>query len=236
MHEILVLTGAGLSAESGLATFRDADGLWSRVRIEDVATPAAHARDPARVLAFYDARRRGCRAASPNPAHHALARLQRDGRHRVTLVTQNIDDLLTRAGAAEVIHMHGSVFSAFCAACGARRVQEGDLALDALCDGCGARGRLRPDVVWFGEIPYHMQEIGARLATADLFVAIGTSGAVYPAAAFVAEAASAGAETLEINLEASDVSPLFDRHIRGPASVTVPDWVAGLIGPDPARP
>lgn len=234
-RHVFVLTGAGVSAESGLGTFRDAGGLWTRVDLTEVATPEGYARDPARVLAFYNARRARCREAAPNPAHHALARLQRLYPERVpggrvTLVTQNVDDLHERAGAPEVIHMHGELMKALCAACGHRWPLAGDIDPADRCPACGAAGRVRPDVVWFGEIPYHMEEIMARLAAADLFVAIGTSGAVYPAAGFVAEARARGTPTLELNLAASENAEFFDRRILGPASETVPRWMAELLG------
>ena len=229
MERIVILTGAGISAESGLGTFRDVDGHWAKVPIEEVATPEGFARDPARVRAFYDTRRRDALAAAPNPAHAALARLQRALPGRVTLVTQNIDDLHERAGAAEVIHMHGEILSAICAGCGRRWRFEGAMADGPPCPGCAEADGVRPDVVWFGEIPYRMDEILERLGQATLFAAIGTSGAVYPAAGFVAEAAEAGAETVEINLAPSDVSPLFDRHVRGRASEAVPAWVDEVI-------
>jgi len=229
MSEIVILTGAGVSAESGLGTFRDVGGLWSQYDLADVATPEGYARDPDLVLGFYNARRRNCLAAAPNPAHEALARLQREHSGRVTLVTQNIDDLHERGGSAEVVHMHGEIMRALCAACGAQWGWSGDMGLDDACPSCGAPGRVRPDVVWFGEIPYHMERIGERLAACDLFVAIGTSGSVYPAAGFVAEAAAHGAETLEINLAPSDVSNEFDRAVTGPASEAVPRWVEAVL-------
>ena len=232
MAEIVILTGAGVSAESGLGTFRDKDGLWTRHDLAEVATPEGYARNPALVLDFHNARRRNCRAAEPNAAHRAIARLQRALGDRVLLVTQNIDDLHERGGSPEVVHMHGELLSALCAVCGHRWDWPGDMALADACAACARPGRVRPDVVWFGEMPYHMERIGEALGRCRLFVAIGTSGAVYPAAGFVAEASAAGAETLEINLEPSDGAHLFGRHIRGPASLTVPDWVAAIIGKD----
>jgi len=231
MQRIVILTGAGISAESGLATFRDSGGIWAEHRIEDVATPEAFARDPARVLAFYDLRRRDARAAVPNAAHGALARLMRAAPDRVTLVTQNIDDLHERAGAAPVIHMHGELARALCAGCGHRWRFEGDMLPDAVCPACRQSAGVRPDVVWFGEMPHAMDMIAARLASCDLFVAIGTSGAVYPAAGFVAEARAHGARTLEINLAETETSALFDMRLVGPASETVAGWVDGLITP-----
>ncbi|HUF87425.1 MAG TPA: NAD-dependent deacylase [Thermohalobaculum sp.] len=228
-EEMVILTGAGVSAESGLGTFRDKGGLWTRFDLEEVATPEGYARDPARVLDFYNMRRRNCREAAPNPAHAALARLQRAWPGRVTLVTQNIDDLHERAGSAEVIHMHGRIMAALCAACAARRDWAGDMTLADACPACGAAGTVRPDVVWFGEMPYELETIWERLAGCDLFVAIGTSGSVYPAAGFVADAMHRGARTLEINLEPSDNAGLFHERLLGPASETVPAWVARLL-------
>lgn len=230
MIEIVILTGAGVSAESGLGTFRDVGGLWTRYDIAEVATPEGYARNPGLVLDFYNARRANCVAARPNPAHAALARLMRARPGAVTLVTQNIDDLHERAGAAPVIHMHGEIRRALCAACGHRWAWEGDMGLGDRCGACAAEGRVRPDVVWFGEIPYRMEEILDRIAACDVFAAIGTSGSVYPAAGFVAEAAARGAETVELNLEPSENAHAFDRRILGPASETVPAWVESLIG------
>jgi NAD-dependent deacetylase len=230
MTRIVILTGAGVSAESGLGTFRDRDGLWTRHDLTEVATPEGYARNPDLVLDFYNQRRRNCRAAGPNAAHRALARLMRARPGEVTLVTQNIDDLHERAGAPEVVHMHGELMRALCTACGARAGWTGDMSRANACPACGRAGTLRPDVVWFGEIPYEMERIGAALAACELFVSIGTSGAVYPAAGFVAEAALHGAETLEINLEPSEGAAAFDRRIPGPATETVPRWVEGLTG------
>lgn len=224
---IVILTGAGISAESGLATFRDADGLWAQHRIEDVATPEAFARDPARVHGFYNARRRQAAGAEPNAAHRALARLQAEWRGEVVIVTQNVDDLHEKAGA-RVLHMHGALAGALCAACAHRWVAPPKMDMRDLCPAC-QRAETRPDIVWFGEMPYFMEEIFGHLARADVFAAIGTSGQVYPAAGFVEEAALAGAETVEINLERSDGAGLFGRHVLGPATRVVPEWVEGVL-------
>ncbi|MGF1444626.1 MAG: NAD-dependent deacylase [Pikeienuella sp.] len=232
MERIVILTGAGVSAESGLGTFRDKDGLWTKYDLAEVATPEGYAKNPDLVLDFYNARRRNCRAAEPNAAHRAIARLQRALGDRVTLVTQNIDDLHERGGSPQVIHMHGELLGALCAACGRRGLWPGDMARADACVACGEIGSIRPDVVWFGEIPYFMDEILARLSQATLFVSIGTSGAVYPAAGFVAEAAAQGAQTLEINLEPSEGSAFFNRRIQGPATQTVPAWVSEVLGAD----
>ncbi len=232
---IVVLTGAGISAESGIPTFRGEDGLWETedggaYRIEDVCTPEAFRRDPALVHHFYDGRRRALRTVSPNPAHQALARLDRDWPGDLLIVTQNVDDLHERAGATRLLHMHGALRSAWCAACDARMPWEGDLGDAPACPSCGAGGRLRPDIVWFGEMPYEMERIEAALAAADLFVSIGTSGAVYPAAGFVRMAAACGARTLELNLDPSAGSAWFDEVRSGPAGLLVPAWVEEVLG------
>ena len=225
--KIVILTGAGISAESGLGTFRDAGGMWSRVRIEDVATPEAFARDPRRVHEFYNMRRGAAAEARPNRAHEAIARLQRDWSGEVVLVTQNVDGLHEAAGST-AIHMHGALSGALCAACDHRWTAPQVMSPRDRCPRCAATAT-RPDIVWFGEMPHHLSEIDRHLETCALFVAIGTSGAVYPAAGFVAEASLCGAETLEINAAATDVSGAFDRHVVGPASVAVPDWVDQLL-------
>jgi NAD-dependent deacetylase len=228
---IVILTGAGISKESGLDTFRDADGLWSRVRIEDVATPEAFARDPARVQAFYNARRRGlARAAvTPNAAHRALVALERRWPGEVLLVTQNIDDLHERAGSEKLIHMHGELFKARCLACADIVDWRDDLESTTLCPGCGSTGGLRPHVVWFGEMPLEMDRIYRALADCDLFVAIGTSGTVYPAAGFAMEALAAGAHTVELNLEPSAEPSAFAERSLGPATRIVPEFVERLL-------
>lgn len=228
MERIVILTGAGISAESGLGTFRDKGGLWTRYDLGDVATPEGFARDPTLVHDFYNARRANALDATPNAAHQALARLQAGWPGAVTLVTQNIDDLHERAGSLDVVHMHGEITRALCAACDHRWPAPRVMAPADPCPACGAP-RARPDIVWFGEIPYHMERIANALWRADLFVSIGTSGEVYPAAGFVEEAKAAGAETLEINLEPSRVPGLFDRVIAGPASRAVPGWVADIL-------
>ena len=227
---IFILTGAGISAESGVETFRDRGGIWSKVRLEDVATPEGFARDPEKVHAFYNARRAGLSSVQPNPAHRALARLEAEFSGRLTLVTQNIDDLHERAGSRDVLHMHGQLSRALCDRCGTKADAGGDLSIALCCPACGNAGTLRPDVVWFGEMPYFMDEIAARLAEADLFVSIGTSGAVYPAAGFVAEARSSGIATLELNLEPSEGTLFFDDARHGPATKLVPAFVDEILG------
>nr|WP_111298827.1 NAD-dependent deacylase [Paracoccus saliphilus] len=222
---ITVLTGAGISAESGLATFRASDGLWENHRIEDVATPEAFARDPALVHQFYNMRRASAAAAQPNAAHHTLARLARH--HDLVLVTQNVDDLHERAGSPEVIHMHGALDRARCAACGQTWPAPAVMSPDDPCPACAAPAT-RPDIVWFGEIPQQMERIWQALEDSDLFAAIGTSGNVYPAAGFAQHAGRHGVECIELNLENSTNARDFDCRILGPASRTVPNWVAQL--------
>jgi len=227
---IVILTGAGISAESGLQTFRAADGLWEGHRVEDVATPEAFARDPAQVHRFYDARRARLGEVEPNAAHVALARLDAEWRGELLIVTQNVDDLHERAGAKRLLHMHGEVRKGWCLACDERFAWDGPMGTEAVCPSCQTRGMVRPDIVWFGEMPYAMEAIDAALFHADLFVSIGTSGAVYPAAGFVQTARYRGARTLEINLEPSQGSLFFDEQRYGRASAEVPKWVAEMLG------
>ena len=227
--KIVILTGAGISAESGLGTFRDVDGLWTKYDLNEVATPEGFARNPEMVQAFYNARRANCRGAEPNAAHEALARLQAFWGGEVVIVTQNVDDLHERGGAARVIHMHGALESALCGACGHRWPAPAEMHVGDRCPKCATRAT-RPDVVWFGEIPYCMEEIMAHLGSADLFAAIGTSGEVYPAAGFVLQARAVGARTVELNLEPSSQGAAFDEVRLGPATETVPGWVDGLLG------
>jgi len=228
IRNVVILTGAGVSAESGIDTFRDAGGLWEQHRVEDVATPEAFARNPDLVLRFYDMRRAAIQEKLPNPAHVALAELDARWQGELLIVTQNIDDLHERAGARRVLHMHGEHLNAWCTACDSRPRWTGPLIDRPACPVCGARS-LRPDVVWFGEMPYRMDEIYRALRAADLFVSIGTSGAVYPAAGFVRDARDLGAKTLELNLEPSQGSAWFDECRHGPASEVVPEWVAEML-------
>lgn len=230
-ERIVVLTGAGISKESGLDTFRDADGIWAKVSIEDVATPEAFRRDPGMVQAFYNARRRALAEAAvqPNPAHLALARLEREWPGEVLVVTQNIDDLHERGGQRSLIHMHGELLKVHCEACGVIAERRDDVATGERCAACDQGGTVRPHVVWFGEIPLEMERIYTALATCDLFLSIGTSGNVYPAAGFVQAAALAGAHTVELNLEPSIGADLFEEQINGPASEIVPAYVERLL-------
>jgi len=227
---ILILTGAGVSAESGLATFRGADGLWEGHRLEDVATPAGFRRDPALVHAFYDARRARLGTVEPNMAHQALARLDAEWPGELLLVTQNVDDLHERAGSKRLIHMHGELTKGWCLACDERFGWSGPMGESAVCPSCEAIGQVRPDIVWFGEMPYEIERIDEALQRCDLFVSIGTSGAVYPAAGFIQTARYCGAKTLEINLEPSLASYMFDESRTGKASELVPIWVKEVLG------
>jgi NAD-dependent deacetylase len=233
MKSIFVLTGAGISVESGIQTFRGSDGLWEGHRLEDVASPGGFQRDHSTVYRFYNMRRAKIREAAPNAAHFALARLERDFPGTVTLVTQNIDDLHERAGSRQVIHMHGEAMKARCLKCQTISTCETTLDETNRCPACGTAGALRPHIVWFGEIPLFLEEIGRALKQADLFISIGTSGVVYPAAGFAELAARHGIRTIEVNPLTTEISPQFDEHLRGPATEKVPVWVDGiLLAPD----
>lgn len=229
VQRIVILSGAGVSAESGIATFRDAGGLWENHDPMEIATPEAFARDPGLVYRFYNARRAQLAEVEPNGAHRAIARLQREFPGEVFLVTQNVDDLHERGGSLQVCHMHGELCSGLCLHCLARHRTA--LAFDqySRCPVCDEAGGLRPDVVWFGEMPYHMSEIENRLAQCDLFVAVGTSGQVYPAAGFVQQALAAGALTIEVNKAASATSGLFHLQRQGLASREMGSLVDRLL-------
>jgi NAD-dependent deacetylase len=229
IRRIIVLTGAGISAESGLATFRDSNGLWEEHDPADIATPEAFARDPELVYRFYNARRNQLADVQPNAAHRAIARLQRNLSGEVFLVTQNVDDLHERGGSEQVCHMHGQLQSMLCKGCNQTMPVAADYDAQSICPSCGVAARLRPDIVWFGEIPYYMEDIMQRLRACDLFVAIGTSGVVYPAAGFVREARQAGAITVEVNKEVSEVTDLFHVQRKGIATEAVSDLVEELL-------
>lgn len=228
IRNIVILTGAGISAESGIDTFRGDGGLWEQHRVEDVATPEAFARDPELVLRFYDMRREAIQAKEPNVGHEALAMLDAQWAGELLIVTQNVDDLHERAGARRVLHMHGEHLNAWCTACDTRSRWTGPLIDRPPCPSCG-EAKLRPDIVWFGEMPYEMERIYGAIREADLFVSIGTSGAVYPAAGFVRDARQCGARTLELNLEPSQGSIWFHESRLGPATEIVPQWVAQML-------
>ena len=228
IQNIVILTGAGVSAESGIGTFRDKGGLWEQHKVEDVATPEGFARDPDLVLRFYDMRRAAIQQAQPNAAHWALAMLDSVWDGDLLIITQNVDDLHERAGAKRLIHMHGEHLNAWCTACDTRSRWRDTLAERPACPECG-EAKLRPDVVWFGEMPYRMDEIEAALSRCDLFVSIGTSGAVYPAAGYVRTAQHYGAQTLELNLEPSAGSIHFEETRLGKASDLVPEWVEEML-------
>ena len=229
INRIVVLTGAGVSAESGIATFRDADGLWEKHDPMEIATPEAFARNPELVYRFYNARRGQLDNVAPNAAHQALARLQQQFPGDVFLVTQNVDDLHERGGSSQVCHMHGELGKVLCGTCNTSVTATADYDGDSDCSACGKRGALRPDVVWFGEMPYHMEEIELRLMDCDLFVAVGTSGLVYPAAGFVQRALAHGALTVEVNKEVSDVTGFFHQQRKGPATREVAALVEELL-------
>jgi NAD-dependent deacetylase len=225
---IVILTGAGISAESGLRTFRAADGLWEDHRVEDVATPEAFVRDPQLVQRFYNERRQQLKNVQPNAAHHALARLEREWPGDVLVVTQNVDDLHDRAGSRNLIHMHGELLKARCLVCGHVCSWSDDILAESACPSCARIGRLRPHIVWFGEMPLELDRIGDALERCHLFAAIGTSGNVYPAAGFVSMVAP-GTHTLELNLDASMVSSVFTKCRQGRATELVPAWVEELL-------
>lgn len=227
-ENIVILTGAGISAESGIATFRGPGGLWEGHRVEDVCTPEALAADPLLVHRFYDMRRAALATVEPNAAHRALARLDAAWSGELLIVTQNVDDLHERAGARRLLHMHGELASALCASCGWRERWTGDLPPRSVCADC-RQAALRPDIVFFGEMPYAIDRIEAAIADCDLFVSIGTSGAVYPAAGFVGTAKNCGARAVELNLELSAGSIWFDEVRSGPASKLVPAWVDQIL-------
>jgi NAD-dependent deacetylase len=230
---VFVLTGAGISAESGLGTFRDASGIWTQYDLSEVATPEGFARDPAKVRAFYNARRANLAGAAPNAAHAALAKLQRGlaaTGGRLFLCTQNVDDLHEQGGCAEVVHMHGQLRVTRCHGCQATWPDAGPLSPESACPACGVVGLSRPHVVWFGEEPLFLDAIDDALQESDLFVSIGTSGSVYPAAGLVSEARRLGIRTCELNLEPSDNARAFDERRYGPATQVVPAWVDEVLG------
>ena len=228
---IVVLTGAGISAESGIKTFRASDGLWEEHRIEDVATPEAFERDPALVQKFYNTRRQPIlqQEVHPNPAHTALARLEDEFVGEFLLVTQNIDDLHERGGSKRIRHMHGEILKMRCSRSEQVYFCDGDVSTDSICECCARKGTLRPHIVWFGEMPLYMEEISQALAACDLFLSIGTSGNVYPAAGFMQIAKQAGAKTIEFNLEETKIGSEFSEAVYGKAGELLPAWVADFL-------
>jgi len=229
---IVILTGAGISVESGLPSFRGADGLWHGYRLEEVATPEAFSRQPHLVQRFYDERRRQLLAdeIAANKAHEALALLERRWAGDVLVITQNIDNLHERAGSTSIMHMHGEILKARCLACDAVAPWQDDLETSHTCPGCQASDCLRPHIVWFGEMPLELDRIYRALEGADLFLAIGTSGQVYPAAGFVQAINDIGrARTIELNLEPSAVHGQFDEQRIGKATEVVPTLVEELL-------
>ena len=229
-ENIVILTGAGISAESGVRTFREAGGLWEQHRLEDVATPEAFARDPDLVQRFYNERRAQLSDVEPNEAHKALARLQRENTGSVTIITQNVDDLHERGGSKDIIHMHGELKKIRCRACAAVLEWQKDCSQETACPTCGRAPALRPHIVWFGEMPFHMDVIADKLEACDLFMSVGTSGNVYPAAGFVANVQAAGrAHTIEVNLEASEGAQMFDECRHGKAGALLPALVEELL-------
>lgn len=226
---IFILTGAGISAESGIPTFRDKNGLWQKYNLDEVATPEGFAQNPKLVLEFYNQRRQDLLRVRPNAAHYALARLEREYPGHTLLVTQNVDDLHERAGSKRLLHMHGELLKVRCVACGHIFQERGAIHLETPCPHCGLKGTLRPHIVWFGETPFFLEEIYAALRRCDLFLAIGTSGTVYPAAGFVELARQANAWCVELNLKPSAITPLFHEHHFGPATQVVPYYVEELL-------
>ena len=224
IRSIVVLTGAGISAESGLSTFRLKDGLWDNHSVEDVATPEAFARNPALVHEFYNARRQQLNSVTPNAAHEALARFEKNFMGNFLLVTQNVDDLHDRAGSRNLIHMHGELLESRCISCDVITRINHDLTPGSVCSTCQRKGTVRPNIVWFGEMPLAMEQIYTALTHCDLFVSIGTSGNVYPAAGFFQEAKAAGALTVELNLDPSECASGFDIRRYGPATRLVPEF------------
>lgn len=232
-RSLIILTGSGISAESGLGTFRDTDGIWAKFDWRELATPEAFATQPDQVHAFYNARRAGLKQARPNAAHHALAELEKAWIARggeFLLVTQNVDDLHEHAGSERLVHMHGELKKMRCEHCGYVHEAFDEISVDLPCLNCRKAGGLRPHIVWFGEMPMEMDLIYNQLEDCDLFVAIGTSGTVYPAAGFSQLAKQVGAHCVELNLDDTDTSSLFDEHRKGLASKVVPQWVAEIVG------
>lgn len=226
---ILILTGAGVSAESGLATFRDADGLWNNHKVEDVATIEAFERNPEFVHQFYNEMKPELLHAKPNPAHLALAKLEQEYPGEVNIITQNVDTLHEKAGSQKVCHIHGQINQAVCLNCGNVLETWDDVDTQTVCPHCHVAGMMKPNIVFFGESLLYMDKAAHLLSNCDLFVSVGTSGVVYPAAGFVQTAKYRGAETYEFNLEAASNNYLFDKHIYGKCGKTLPEFVDKLL-------
>ena len=227
--KIVILTGAGISAESGLATFRASNGLWNNHRVEDVATIEAFERNPAYVHAFYNELKTELVKAKPNAAHQAITRLQDLYPAEISVVTQNVDTLHEKAGNKNIYHIHGQINQAVCLNCGHILETFGDVDTQTVCPTCGIQGMMKPNIVFFGENLLYMDTVDRLLSSCDLFVSVGTSGVVYPAAGFVQIAKFAGADTIEFNLETTSNNYMFDRHVTGPAGTTLPQFVDELL-------
>ncbi len=229
-QNIVILTGAGISAESGIQTFRGSDGLWEGHRVEEVASPAGFAKNPDLVQHFYNLRRAQLATVEPNAAHFALAKLEAAWQGNFLLVTQNVDDLHQRAGSRRVLPMHGQLRSALCTKCHGTQPWLDEITRASTCQNCQTTGSVRPDIVWFGEMPYQLEEIYEALGKCNIFISIGTSGNVYPAAGFAREAKTHGARTIELNLDPSSTTNTFDECRHGPATELVPEFVRELLG------
>ncbi len=226
---IFILTGAGISAESGIGTFRDANGLWNNHKVEDVATVEAFEKNPQYVHRFYNELKPDLLEAKPNLAHLCLTKLQTNYNGNVDIVTQNVDTLHEKAGSKNVYHMHGKIDEAICLNCGHILKSDDDVDTSTICPHCTMAGFMKPNIVFFGEMPLYMPEIEKKLRECDLFISVGTSGVVYPAAGFVYTAKYYGADTIEFNLEKTSNNCLFDEHIFGKCTNTLPEFVEKLL-------
>lgn len=228
-QNIVILTGAGISAESGLATFRASNGLWNNHKVEDVATIEAFERNPAYIHEFYNDLKKELAAAKPNAAHLAITRLQQEYPADISVITQNVDTLHEKAGNQNIYHIHGQINQAVCLNCGHVLETFGDVDTETVCPQCQVSGMMKPNIVFFGENLLCMDEVDTLLRKCDLFLSVGTSGVVFPAAAFVQTAKYYGAQTFEFNLEPTSNNFYFDKHIFGPAGTTLPAFVDEMI-------
>lgn len=226
---IVFLSGAGISAESGLSTFRSENGLWNNHRVEDVATIEAYLRNPDYVHQFYNDMRPELFKAEPNQAHLAITELQNNYPAQIDVVTQNVDTLHEKAGNQNVYHIHGQINQIVCMNCGHVFETWGDITSEDKCKNCQTIGMLKPNIVFFGENLLYMNKVDSMLKSCDLFISVGTSGVVYPAAGFVQIAKMFGADTIELNMEKTSNNLLFDRHIYGPAGTTLPALVKKFL-------